>query len=113
MVTMPPSTTLEDPFDVADESPPSDFWCVVALIDKDTCPILKQSEDAKAVDLFPEVDWFDAGGGRVWTTKHPPGVYRLQCRGWAHGPDMQGEYDSGVDAWQVRQLYVFAEGDLA
>lgn len=100
--------------------PPKDFWCIVALMEfrnpdaavYDSAPILRMSEDAMLTELFQEQDWFDNGGDRTWCVGKKPGVYKLRLRPWSHGPDMQGEWDTGIDAYEAKLLYEFTDDDL-
>jgi hypothetical protein len=89
-------------FDV-NETPKPVYWCVVFLDEDHNYIIVKQSEDAILCDLFPD-GAYDESLDSVWRNKSA-GLYHLKLNPWTRGPDMQGEYDCGVDIIEAICLY--------
>ena len=88
------------------------FWCVVFLTDNDaTRPdfyIVDQSQLCLDKDIFPDGPMGeDSGIDNHWYKNKPPGVYRLELKPWAYGPDGEGEYDCGVDVKKATLLYEY------
>ena len=96
-------------FDVSDKQGPT-YWCVVFLSDPSkpygNYFIVKQSKDCLDDDVFCD-GAYDESLGNGWAKDLAPGLYHLDLRVWAYGPDMSGEYDAGVDATKITQLHAY------
>lgn len=89
-----------------DGKPTRDFWCVVLLDDSGQDWVIRRSHDVIIYDVLMEFAGEDNGLNNAWAKDKPAGLYRLELSPWGSGPDMNGEYDTGVDVNKVEPLFV-------
>lgn len=83
------------------------YWCVVFVGETNGhkhTTIVQQSEDCLYHDMFPD-GAEDESLGTAWAKEL--GLYHIELKPWSYGPDMNGEYDCGVDAAKATCLYVY------
>ena len=89
--------------------PTCDFWCVVVLDDDGQDWIIRRSPDVKSRDVLMEFSGEDNGMDNAWAKGKPAGLYRLDLSPWGSGPDLNGEYETGVDVTKAEQLFALPE----
>src|ERR1035437_775942 len=90
-------------FEINEKSKPV-YWCV-AFINGGSYVIVKLSEDALQHDIMPDGAYDESLFDSLLSHQLPSGLYHLKLNPWSHGPDMQGEYDCGVDIVKAICLY--------
>lgn len=85
--------------------PRRDYWCVVVLDDGGQDWVIRRSPDVVSRDVLVEFAGEDNGLNNAWAKGKPAGLYRLELSPWGSGPDMNGEYDCGVDVLKAEELF--------
>lgn len=79
--------------------------CIVSIGEDGTGHIIARSDAIIEKDILIENTAEDCNFNSDWDKGLLVGTYKLRISSWSSGPDMEGDYDCGIDVEQVTPLW--------